>query len=81
MKVFPMLLASSLSLATGAAGAEPLLSVTGPLSRSREGWSFVPSKPGADGATFNEFEGFYPDKGGKLQSPRIPRPRTLRALR
>ena len=67
-----MILASSLSLAVGAVGAEPLLSVPGPLSRSREGWTFVPSNPDANGATFNEFEGFYPDKGGKLQSPRIP---------
>ena len=72
MKALTMILASSLSLAICAADAEPMLSVSGPLLRSREGWSFVPSKPNADGATFNEFEGFYPDKGGKLQSPRIP---------
>lgn len=67
-----MIIASSLSLVAATVGAEPLLSVSGPISRSREGWTFVPSKPDAAGATFNEFEGFYPDKGGKLQSPRIP---------
>ncbi len=72
MKALAMILASSLSVAIGAAGAEPLLSVPGPLSLSQEGWTFEPSKPTATGTTFNKFEGFYPDKGGKLQSPRIP---------
>ena len=72
---FAIPLVVAANLAVSAAGAEPLLSVPGPISRSREGWTFVPSKPNADGATFNEFEGFYPNKGGKLQSPRIVLPR------
>lgn len=42
----------------------------GPLTDKLPGWKFVPSDP-KDGMTYNPFEGYYPDKGGKLISPRI----------
>ncbi len=43
---------------------------SGALTDQLPGWSFKPSKP-KDGMTYNQFEGYYPDKGGKLISARI----------
>ena len=49
----------------------------GTLTDKLPGWSFKASKP-KDGLVYNEFEGYYPDKGGKLSSAPIritmPRP-------
>ena len=51
--------------------AAPLASFSGPLSDKLPGWEFKASAP-RKGLTYNEFEGYYPDKGGKLLSRRIP---------
>ncbi|MFA6291849.1 MAG: hypothetical protein WC637_08725 [Victivallales bacterium] len=50
--------------------AAPVATFDGQLTDKIPGWSFKPSKP-KDGMTYNEFEGYYPDKGGKLISNRI----------
>lgn len=42
----------------------------GTLTDKLPGWSFKASKP-KDGLVYNEFEGYYPDKGGKLSSAPI----------
>lgn len=42
----------------------------GDLTDRLPGWAFKPSAP-RNGQTFNEFEGYYPDKGGKLSSMEI----------
>ena len=47
--------------------AAPLAVYKGDLSDKLPGWEFKPSKP-KNGLTYNEFEGYYPDKGGKLSS-------------
>lgn len=50
--------------------AAPLASFGGPLSDKLPGWEFKPSAS-KNGLTYNQFEGYYPDKGGKLISRRI----------
>ncbi len=50
--------------------AAPIATFEGQLSDKIPGWSFKPSKP-KNGMAYNEFEGYYPDKGGKLISKRI----------
>ncbi len=58
----------SLALCGAALASEvPLASFQGDLTDKLPGWVFTPSKP-QNGLTFNEFEGYYPDKGGKLSS-------------
>lgn len=42
----------------------------GALTDTVQGWKFIPAEP-ENGMTYNPFEGYYPDKGGKLVSPRI----------
>lgn len=47
----------------------------GPVSDKTPGWRFQVSD-GTGGFAFNPLEGWYPDKGGKLVSPRIDIPAT-----
>ncbi len=51
--------------------AAPLASFPGAITDRTPGWKFAPSQPNRKGMTYNKFEGYYPDKGGKLFSPRI----------
>ena len=67
-----MILASSITLAVCA--AEPLLDCAGLVTDKTPGWRFEASAP-KGGETFNPLEGWYPDKGGKLVSPRIVLPK------
>ncbi len=55
------------SLLAAQLAAAPLAEYTGDLTDKLPGWEFRPSKP-KNGMTYNEFEGYYPDKGGKLSS-------------
>lgn len=65
-----VLLAARLALAAGEAVPAVLHERAGLISEKSPGWRFEAS--GAkDGKTFNPLEGWYPDKGGKLISPRI----------
>lgn len=50
--------------------ADPLASFPGQITDKTPDWEFKPSKP-QNGLTYNEFEGYYPDKGGKLFSKHI----------
>ena len=65
--------ASSISIA--ACAAEPLLDCPGLVTDKTPGWRFEASVA-KGGETFNPLEGWYPDKGGKLVSPRIALPKT-----
>ena len=67
-----MIIASSITLASGA--AEPILECPGLVTDKTPGWRFEASAT-KDGETFNPLEGWYPDKGGKLVSPRIILPK------
>lgn len=71
MNPLHMILASSLALS---AAAEPLLQAGGLVTDKTPGWRFVASAA-KGGETFNPLEGWYPDKGGKLVSPRIALPK------
>jgi hypothetical protein len=51
-----------------------LAQIPGALTDQLPGWQFKPSKP-EGGMTYNEFEGYYPDKGGKLSSATITLPK------
>lgn len=42
----------------------------GELTHACDGWEWIGSRA-VDGMTYNEFEGLYPDQGGKLLSPII----------
>ena len=72
MKTLPMIIASSITLA--ACAAEPLLQCAGLVTDKTPGWRFEASAT-KGGETFNPLEGWYPDKGGKLVSPRIVLPK------
>ena len=62
---------TAVSMAVAARAA--FFSADGLVTDKTPGWRFEAS--GAkDGRTFNPLEGWYPDKGGKLVSPRIPIP-------
>ena len=57
-----------------AANAETIFEAKGLVTDKTPGWRFEAS--GAKGGeTFHPLEGWYPDKGGKLVSPRIPLPK------
>ena len=59
---------------TVAAHGAAFFSADGLVTDKTPGWRFEAS--GAKGGeTFNPLEGWYPDKGGKLVSPRIPLPK------
>ena len=61
--------------ATVAAQGAAMLECSGLVTEKVAGWRFEAS--GAKGGqTFNPLEGWYPDKGGKLISPRIAIPKT-----
>ena len=62
----PILLAAALCAGEAAVAVE----FTGALTDKLPGWTFKASKP-RDGLVYNEFEGYYPDKGGKLSSAPI----------
>lgn len=48
-----------------------LYSQSGKISDKTDGWKFIPSaNPG--GQVYNQAEGYYPDKGGKLLGPSVP---------
>lgn len=70
----PFLVLNALAFAcTASAGA--LLESDGLVTEKSKGWRFEASNA-KDGATFNPLEGWYPDKGGKLVSPRVAVPKT-----
>ena len=52
---------------------DALLDVAGPVTDKTPGWRFEASNA-KDGKAFNPTEGWYPDKGGKLVSPRVSIP-------
>ncbi len=64
------LLATLFTVSALTVSADNLLQINGQLTDKLPGWKFKPSKP-KDGMTYNEFEGYYPDKGGKLISQRL----------
>lgn len=66
MMVKSILLAAALCAGEAAFAVE----FTGALTDKLPGWTFKASKS-RDGLAFNEFEGYYPDKGGKLSSAPI----------
>ena len=72
MKPLPMILASSLAISAPA--AEPLLHAGGLVTDKTPDWRFEASAA-KGGESFNPLEGWYPDKGGKLVSPRIALPK------
>ncbi len=57
------------------AGASALLRCAGLVTEKSPGWQFKASRA-KGGQTFNPLEGWYPDKGGKLVSPRVAIPKT-----
>jgi len=59
------MLFASVQLLAGA-----LAAYNGALTDKIAGWEFKASKP-KGGMTYNQFEGYYPDKGGKLLSSKI----------
>ncbi len=58
-----------------ACAADPFVTIDGAITDKTPGWTFKASKPNKKGMTYNEFEGYYPDKGGKLYSQRIVLPK------
>lgn len=75
MKLIETLCAALAALTAVAAGGAPMLEEKGLVAGKSAGWRFEAS--GAKGgAAFNPLEGWYPDKGGKLVSPRIAIPKT-----
>ena len=50
--------------------AQVPLQWNGILNDKIPGWNFEPSNP-ENGMSYNPYEGYYPDKGGKLSSPLI----------
>ncbi|MBP5791399.1 MAG: glycoside hydrolase family 3 C-terminal domain-containing protein, partial [Kiritimatiellae bacterium] len=67
------ILAAGAAMAIAAHGAA-MLDAEGRVTEKTPGWRFEAS--GAKGgAAFNPLEGWYPDKGGKLVSPRIAIPK------
>ena len=70
-----MSIALFLAVAAYAAQGTALLECGGIATEKSKGWRFEAS--GAKcGERFNPLEGWYPDKGGKLISPRIAIPRS-----
>ena len=68
------ILAAGAAVAAIAAQGAAMLEVNGLVTEKVAGWRFEAS--GAKGgAAFNPLEGLYPDKGGKLVSPRIAIPK------
>ena len=59
-----------LTAALCAGSAAMAIQFDGALNDRLPGWSFRASNP-ENGLTYNEFEGYYPDKGGKLSSAPI----------
>ncbi len=75
MKLVEILCAAVAALMTVSADAAAMLEEKGLVTEKSAGWRFEAS--GAKGgAAFNPLEGWYPDKGGKLVSPRIAIPKT-----
>ena len=72
MKTLHTILVSS--IAFSGAAAEPLLDCPGLVTDKTPDWRFEASAS-KGGETFNPLEGWYPDKGGKLVSPRIALPK------
>jgi len=69
------ILAAGAAVAAIAAQGAALLECSGLVTEKVAGWRFEAS--GAKGGqTFNPLEGWYPDKGGKLISPRVAIPKT-----
>ncbi len=58
------------AMTAGMLSATPLVQYEGALTDKLPGWTFKASKP-KNGMTYNPFEGYYPDKGGKLSSKRV----------
>ena len=58
-------------LPTAAAAVKPIYAMAGPVTDRTPGWTFQPSQA-KGGDSFNPLEGYYPDKGGKLVSARLP---------
>ena len=48
-----------------------IFTTSGQISGKGDGWRFE-SSAASGGIAFNPFEGYYPDKGGKLIAPKIP---------
>ena len=70
-KSIALVLLTAMFAAQGAA----MLECGGLVTEKSDGWRFEAS--GAKGGqTFNPLEGWYPDKGGKLISPRFAIPTT-----
>ena len=69
------ILAAGAAVAAIAAQGAAMLECGGLVTGKAAGWRFEAS--GAKGGqTFNPLEGWYPDKGGKLISPRVAIPKT-----
>lgn len=55
----------------GGADAAPLAAFEGAITDQTPGWTFKPSQADAKGMSRNASEGYYPDRGGTLQSSKI----------
>ena len=60
-----------MSLSGLAGDAAPLAVFKGAITDKTPGWTFKPSKADAKGMSTNVSEGYYPDRGGTLQSSKI----------
>ena len=69
------LIVASIFAAAAVAASASLLDFRGMVTDKSDGWRFQ-SSGGNGGSSFNPLEGWYPDKGGKLISPRIAIPKT-----
>ncbi|MDD3155729.1 MAG: hypothetical protein PHS41_12765 [Victivallaceae bacterium] len=69
-----ILLSAALLGAAALAAGTPVAEFPGVIPGKNGQWSFEPSRP-QGGMTYNPFEGYYPDKGGKLVSPLISLPK------
>ncbi len=73
--VFAVGVAAMSAFAGDCTGADVLLKCDGLVTEKAPGWQFEASCANG-GQSFNPLEGWYPDKGGKLVSPRFAIPRT-----
>ena len=69
------ILAAAVAVAAFTAHGAAMLECDGLVTEKAAGWRFEASDANG-GQTFNPLEGWYPDKGGKLISPRIAIPKT-----
>ncbi len=71
MKLWTIAVAITAMAVNGGADAAPLATFKGAITDQTPGWTFKPSQADAKGMSRNASEGYYPDRGGTLQSSKI----------